>query len=248
MLLVANWKAYVEDIKRAKELFSLGKRLVRGQRTTTVVLAPPSVLLGALALGNSSPILFAAQDISATTGGAQTGEVTAQVYAAAGAVYAIIGHSERRAAGDSNAVIAEKLAHALAHGLVPILCIGEKERDTEGRYLSFLREELTLAIKSLSPKERRKVIVAYEPEWAIEKTAALAIHADDLCEIVLYIRKVLAEFLPGKSSAHTLVLYGGSVEPANIRDLAASSGVDGFLIGHASIDPKTFSQLIKEIS
>ena len=98
------------------------------------------------------------------------------------------------------------------------------------------------------PKERAKVIVAYEPLWAIGKTAADAIPSTDLAEMVLYIRKVLAELLPGKSSRQSLVLYGGSVELGNIRDLAASSNVDGFLVGHASVEPTAFSLLVKQLA
>ncbi|MDP2651802.1 MAG: triose-phosphate isomerase [bacterium] len=247
MLIVANWKAYVEDFAKAKKLFAISKKLARAVHCD-IVLAPTAPFLGALALRNRSSVAFAAQDISRSTGGAQTGEVTAQAYAASGATYSIIGHSERRAAGDTNIMVAEKLAHALAHGLTPILCVGESERDGEGRYLSLVREELTRAIESLAPKERAKIIVAYEPLWAIGKTAAAAVGPNDLAEMVLYIRKVLAELLPGKSSAHTLVLYGGSTEPGNIRDLAASSGVDGFLIGHASVDPHTFTLLLKQLA
>ncbi len=111
-----------------------------------------------------------------------------------------------------------------------------------------MREELTVAIESLPSKERARVIVAYEPLWAIGKTAEAAIGPNDLAEMVLYIRKVLAELLPGRSSARALVLYGGSVEPANARTLAAASGIDGFLVGHASADPATFSLLIKELA
>lgn len=247
MLIVANWKAYVEEIERAKKLFAISKRLVRDIKCS-IVLAPPSPFLGALAVKNKSKVAFAAQDISITTGGARTGEATAQAYAAAGATYAIIGHSERRAMGDTNAIVAEKLAHTLAHGLTPILCVGESERDVEGRYLATVREELTAALEPLTPKERAKVIVAYEPLWAIGKTAALAIKSKDLSEMVLYIRKVLAELLPGNSSAHSSVLYGGSVEPGNIRDLAAASDVDGFLIGHDSVDPHIFTLLIKQLA
>lgn len=247
MLIVANWKAYVEELAKAKKLFALAKRLASGT-SVSIVLAPPAPLLGALAARNKSSVAFAAQDVSLTTGGAHTSEVTAQVYAAVGATYAIIGHSERRAAGDTDAIVALKLAHALAHGLTPILCVGEHERDGEGRYLAMVREELTLAIEPLLPKERAKVIVAYEPIWAIGKTANAAIGPNDLAEMVLYIRKVLSELLPGKSSSHSLVLYGGSVESDNIRSLAASSSVDGFLVGHASVDPHTFSLLVKELS
>jgi|CXWL01.1.fsa_nt_gi triosephosphate isomerase len=247
MLIVANWKAYVEDFKKAKKLLSTGKRLARATNVA-IVLAPPSPFFSALTAHNKSKVAFAAQDISATTGGAKTGEATAQAYAAVGASYAILGHSERRALGDTEKIIADKIAHALAHGLVPILCVGEHERDSEGRYLNFVREELTSAIGSLMPKERAKVIVAYEPLWAIGKTATEAIEAADLAEMVLYIRKVLAELLPGKSSRQTLVLYGGSVEPGNIRELAARSNVDGFLVGHASVDSTAFSLLVKQLA
>lgn len=247
MLIVANWKAYVEELSKAKKLFAVSKRLAR-TTTITIVLAPPAPFLGVLAANNKSKVSFAAQDISATTGGAKTGEVTAQIYAAAGATYTIIGHSERRALGETNVSIAEKLAHALAHGLTPILCVGEGERDEEGRYLACVREELTHALAPLTEKERSQIIVAYEPLWAIGKTAVDAIESNDLAEMTLYIRKVLAELLPGKSSRHSLVLYGGSVEPGNIRALAADSGVEGFLIGHASVDSAAFSLLVKQLA
>jgi triosephosphate isomerase (TIM) len=245
MIIVANWKAYVEDLAKAKKLFTVSKSLAR--KGSAIVLAPPAPLLGALAAGNKSAVAFSAQDVSATTGGAKTGENTAPAYAAAGASYAIIGHSERRSAGDTSALIAEKLARVLTQGMMPILCIGEGERDTHGQYLSIIREQITSALTPLTPKERSKVIVAYEPLWAIGKSAAQAIDPNDLAEMVLYIRKVIAELLPGKSTRHTLVLYGGSVEATNVRTLAASSSIDGFLIGHASVNPDTFSALVKEL-
>lgn len=245
MIIIANWKAYVEDFEKAKKLFAISKKIAR-TTTSTIVLAPPAPFVGAFA-PKKSGVAFAAQDVSVTTGGAHTGEMTAAAYAAVGTKYAIIGHSERRAAGDTDAIVGEKIAHALACTLLPILCIGERERDSEGRYLAYLREELTVALSALTPKERAKVIVAYEPLWAIGKTATSAITPNDLAEMVLYIRKVLAELLSGKSSAHALVLYGGSVEPDNIRMLAANSNVDGFLIGHASVDPITFSLLVKQL-
>ncbi len=254
MLIVANWKAYVEDLGKAKKLFALSKRLSR-LRGIRIVLAPPAPLLGALAclagrqaVKNKSSIAFSAQDISLTTGGARTGEVTAQAYTAAGATYTIVGHSERRAAGETNEIVAEKLAHAIAHGLTPILCVGERERDGEGRYLSFVREQLTIAVNLIAPKDRADIIVAYEPVWAIGKTPADAIEPNDLNEMVSYIRKVLAELLPGKNAARTTVLYGGSVEPENVRDLARATGIDGFLIGHASVDAETFAALVKQLA
>lgn len=247
MLIIANWKAYIEDLLRAKKLVTVSKTLARSS-SCDIVLAPPAPFLGALAAANRSNVSFAAQDVSATLGGATTGEATAPMAKAAGATYAIIGHSERRAAGDTPTIVTEKLLRALAHGLTPVLCVGEKERDSDGKYLNIIREEITVSLSALSPKERKSVIIAYEPLWAIGKSASDAIDQRDLGEMVLYIRKVLAELLPGKSSSGSLVLYGGSVEPGNIRALAGSTGVDGFLIGHASVDTKLFAALVRELA
>lgn len=247
MIIAANWKAYVEDTEKAKKLFAIAKR-VGAAKGVEIILAPPAPFLGLLASKTQSKVAFAGQDVSVTTGGAQTGESTAQILQAAGASYVIVGHSERRAAGETDEMVAEKIGHALAHNLIPILCVGEHERDGDGRYLAFVRAQITAALEKLSPKERTKVVLAYEPIWAIGKSAAEAIPSHDLAEMVLYLRKVLAELLPGKSSASSTVLYGGSVEPENARDLAGGSGVDGFLVGHASVDPAQFAALVKAVS
>lgn len=247
MLIAANWKAYVGDRARAQKLLALSKRLA-ASTNHEIVLAPPAPFVGMLAAKNRSKVAFAAQNLSLATGGAHTGESTAQAFASAGATYAIVGHSERRAAGETNADVAAKLQHAFAHGLTPILCVGERERDGEGKYLSFIREEIHEALAPLTPKERKAVIIAYEPIWAIGKTAAQAIGPAELAELVLYIRKVLAELLPGNVSARARILYGGSAEPDNVRSLAAASGIDGFLVGHASADPASFAELLRRLT
>lgn len=247
MLLVANWKAYVEDLKTGKELVSLAKRLALKTKVR-IVLAPPAPQLALLAANNHSKVQFAAQDISETTGGAQTGEVTAQIDENAGATYTIVGHSERRARGETDAMISTKVQHAVAHGITPIVCIGEAKRDVEASYLSFVRGQLAPIFEPLSQKERMQVMLAYEPIWAIGKTAAEAITPNDLAEMILYIRKVLGEYLPHKAPARIPILYGGSVEPGNARDLARASSIDGFLVGRASVNPETFSALVKAIS
>lgn len=243
MLIVANWKAYVEDTEKARALLASAKRLAK-KHGLELVVAPPAPLLGLLSAARSAPVALAAQDVSATVGGAHTGEATAAAFRAAGASYALAGHSERRAAGDTDAVVAEKLRHALAHGLVPILCVGEGARDGDGRYLAYVRAQIASALEGLSARERATVVVAYEPVWAIGKTATDAIGPDDLHETVLYIRKVLAELLPGRSAARAKILYGGAVEPSNARGLAAAAGIDGLLVGHASVDLAGFSALV----
>lgn len=248
MFIAANWKAYVEDVPRARELFSLAKRLAKKYRKHDIVIAPAFGHLGMFAPKNKSRVKFAAQDVSATSGGARTGEVSAQILSGIGVEYAIVGHSERRAMGETDAVIAEKARHALAHGVAPILCVGERERDAGAEYLSVIRAQLTSVFGALTPQERLMTIVAYEPVWAIGKSAADALPARDIAEMALYIRKILGDFMPGKAPARTNILYGGSVEPGNARELAAGSGIDGFLIGHASVERDTFSAIVKAVS
>jgi triosephosphate isomerase (TIM) len=247
MLIVANWKAYVEDAKRARELFATAKRLSKKTKHE-IVLAPAMPHLGLLAAGNKSKVAFAAQDVSATTGGAKTGEVPAETLANLGVAYTLIGHSERRAMGETDAMIAEKARHALAHDLIPILCVGERERDAEAKYLSEVRKQISSVFEVLSQKERMAVIVAYEPVWAIGKSAADALPSHELAEMILYIRKVIGDYLPGKAPSRTRIVYGGSIEPDNARELAGGSGIDGFLIGHASVDPVMFPGIIKALS
>ena len=246
MLIVANWKAYVESTQKAKALFAAAKRL-SANPGIEIVLAPPAPYIGLLAPGNKTRVAFAAQDVSISTGGAQTGEVTANLLADMGVTYAILGHSERRAHGETDAIVTEKVQHALAHGITPILCIGEAERDSEAHYLKFIRSQIQTVFSVLSSKERLSIVVAYEPIWAIGKSASEAITPADLAEMVLYIRKVLTDFIPGKGGAQVRVIYGGSAEPANVRVLAGASGVDGFLPGHASVDVATFNALVKAV-
>jgi triosephosphate isomerase len=247
MIIAGNWKAYVESKAKAKALVTAAKN-VAGRPGVEIILAPPAPYLGLLAVGNRTKVQFAAQDVSETTGGAQTGEITAAALSELGVTYAIIGHSERRARGETDAVIAEKLQHAFAQGITPILCIGERERDPEARYLSFLRTQISTAFTPLTAKQRLSVIIAYEPIWAIGKTAAEAITPTDLTEMILYIRKALGDFVPGKSASRVAILYGGSIEATNARALASGTGIDGFLVGHASADPKTFTALVKSVS
>lgn len=244
MLIVANWKAYVDSKEKAKKLHAAAKRLTS---KVQIVLAMPFPYLS-LFTGTKGAVAVGAQDVSVTTGGAQTGEVTAAMIADVGATYVIIGHSERRAQGDTDEIVLEKVRRALAHKLIPIVCIGERERDDEARYLSVVRAQLATVFSTLSQKERLSIVVAYEPIWAIGKTAADAITPTDLGEMVLYIRKVLSDYLPGKSALKIPILYGGSAEPTNARALAGGSGVDGFLVGHASADPVVFTALVKAVS
>ncbi len=245
MIVAANWKAYVDSPEKAKKLYAAAKRLAD---KATIVLCMPTPYLGLFAGGPKSRVLLGAEDVSVVTGGAETGEVTASMLQSLGVSHVIVGHSERRARGESDAVVLEKVQRVLAHKMTPIVCVGERERDPDATYLAGVRAQLAAVFAPLSQKDRLNVVVAYEPIWAIGKTAAESIQPHDLAEMVLYIRKVLGDYLPGKSAQKISILYGGSAEPGNARDLARGSGVDGFLVGHASVDPSTFTALVKAIS
>jgi len=247
MIIAANWKAYVESEAKAKALAAAARRLA-AKESRTIVLAPPAPYLGLLAGGKGKKdIALAAQDISDSTGGAATGEITAALLADLGITYAIIGHSERRAMGETDELVASKVQHALAHSITPIVCIGERERDAEATYLHFLRAQIARVFEPLSQKDRMRIVLAYEPIWAIGKSAVDSIQPNDLQEMVLYIQKVLGVYLPGKATGAVPILYGGSVEAGNIRLLAQDSGVSGFLIGHASADVSSFRALVKAL-
>lgn len=243
MIIVANWKAKIVDMKAAKSLVGAARAIQDG-RKHRVIVAPSAPFLSILALPKSK-LAFAAQDISATEGGAQTGEVTGAMLSACGATYVIVGHSERRALGDTNAIVARKVQKALDAGLTPILCIGETKRDSDAEYLHDVRAELLSVYEVLARKHWKHVLIAYEPVWSIGKTAEFSITPGDLTEMVRYIRKILAQVTTKTIAAETPILYGGAVEPSNASDLATGTGIQGFLVGHASTDPKTFRALAK---
>ena len=248
MLIVSNWKAYVENAKDAHALLAIAKRAAGKSRKLHLILLPPAPLMGVLAARARGGVLLGSQDVSAKTVGAATGEVHASLVRALGGSYALVGHSERRALGETDALVAEKAKQALGAGLIPILCVGERERDADARYLRFLGEQIRAVYGGLSPREREKVVLAYEPVWAIGKRAEDAIDPRDLAEMVLYMRKVLGEFLPGKGAQKAVVLYGGSAEPENVRGLMDGTGIQGFLVGHASAEPALFSALLKAVN
>ncbi len=248
MIIIANWKAKVESITDAKKLITAAKTIAE-KGAHTIIVAPPAPYLGAFALSNTSKKLrFAAQDITKTEGGAETGEVTGKTLASSKASYVIIGHSERRALGETDADVLSKTRHALSSGLIPVVCIGEKERDEDAQYLVSLRAQIDAVYGGLTPKDMNTVILAYEPVWAIGKSASEGITPDDLVEMIRYIRKALGSHMPAKKAEQVAVLYGGAVEPSNARALASSTGIDGLLVGHASTDAKLFSALVKALS
>ena len=245
-LVIANWKLYVESPRAAAHFVSFLRKRSRAFSGVEAVIAPSFPLIGAVsgALG-SGQIKLGAQTLSSVTDPQHTGDVSAAILKHSGVSYVIVGHSERRAAGESTEMVAQQLAQALAQGLKAVLCVGEREREASGAHFSFIAGQLTSALTGVSAKQSDKLVIAYEPVWAIGKSAEDAMKPAELREMAIFIKKTLAERFERKTALKVPILYGGSVEPLNARALVTEAGVSGFLVGHASADADSFIEILK---
>src|SRR3989344_5829280 len=244
-LVIANWKMYIESPEEAKGFVSSLKRKSASFTGVDAWIAPPFTLLsvlGGIKLGGQAVSAHGSFDSAQDK--AHTGEVSAAMLKSAGASFVIVGHSERRASGDTNEAVHAQLAAAAGVGLVPVLCVGERERTAEGAHFNFIEEQLASALRG-AQSLTSKLIVAYEPLWAIGKTAKDAMQPDEVEETVIFIRKTLADILGRKDALKVPILYGGSVEPENAAQLFADGGVNGVLVGHASADIHSFLEIVK---
>ena len=245
-LIIGNWKMNPQKLVEAKKLFDGIKKKAPKYTKATAVVCPPSVYLHPLSKAYSGKaVSFGAQNLFYEESGAHTGELSAGQIKDAGCKYVIIGHSERRANGESDVEVQAKIKKALDHKLTPVVCIGESERDSHGKYLMFLRSQITTALKGIKSTDVLKVVIAYEPIWAIGKTGKDAITSQKLHETTLFIRRVLLETYTKKIGLDMKILYGGSVKPNNAEELLREGDVIGFLIGGASLDAESFNSILE---
>ncbi len=246
-IVIANLKMFPQTLREAIGYLRDIKRMASRLRNTETVVCPPFPYFGGLPKVRSTAFFLGAQNVAHERVGPHTGEVSAHMLKNIGVRFALVGHSERRALGESNALIQGKIRAGLAEKLSVVLCIGEQTRDAQGAYLSFLREQLSSALIGLSPAELRYLSIAYEPIWAIGKTTKDAMAEGDLHEITIFIRKTLTELFGRRGAEAVRILYGGSVEASNAASLMEGGAVQGFLVGHASHDPKTFSEILTAV-
>jgi triosephosphate isomerase len=236
---------YVGSPDAAKKFASALRKKSRAWQGADAWLAPAFPLLAPVAAAlKGSPIKVGAQTISAHAEGAHTGEVSAAMLKAQGVSFAIVGHSERRAQGETDELVRAQLAAALAAGLTAILCVGETEREPDGSHWAQVANQIHRALHGITPVAGR-LIVAYEPVWAIGKSAAEAMRGEELEETAIFVRKIVSEALGREAMARVPILYGGSVEPENAGALIREGGINGFLVGHASADIDSFIEILK---
>ncbi|MES2953331.1 MAG: triose-phosphate isomerase [Patescibacteria group bacterium] len=242
-LIVANWKMNPDTSLEALHLWEEIGKASSALKKTSVVVCPPAIYVGLVA-GQGGQALLGAQNCSASSEGARTGEVSASMLANAGVAYVIVGHSERRAMGETNNDVSEKVAAVLRADMVPLVCVGERVRDPDGFYLKETTTQLEEGLAKVSKKNLSKIVIAYEPVWAIGKNGAGPASVTDVLEMVLYIRRALIRIF-GKEAAKVPVLYGGSVEVKNAAEFMEHAGIDGLLVGRESLNTKAFPELLR---
>ena len=246
-LIIGNWKMYPASIKDAKAKFSGIKKVASGLRNVQTVICPPSVYVGDLKkIISGHRCVLGAQNIWIENEGAYTGEVSPAMLSSLGVHYVIVGHSERRAMGETDELISKKVVAGIKAGLTVVLCVGEKERDLDGEYLKLIAEQLTIALRGVSKKDLKQIVVAYEPVWAIGKYALRAATAEDALEASISIKKTLAG-LYATAATEVPILYGGSVDAKNAEEFVTKSRVDGLLVGRTSLDVVVFTEILKKI-
>ncbi len=243
-VLAGNWKMYKNAADTSAFLLKLAPLVARA-RHADVVICPPFVnLTAAVEAARSTNIEIGAQDVFWLKEGAYTGEVSAPMLTDLECRWVIIGHSERRQYfGETDDTVFKKTVAALEAGLTPIVCVGERlEHREAGGTEAVLSQHFTGGCSGLTPEQFSRVVIAYEPVWAIGtgKTATPEMAAD----AHRYLRSQIRARFGEETAEASRILYGGSVKPDNIKGLMAQPELDGALVGGASLDPVSFASIV----
>lgn len=242
-LIIGNWKMNPATAAAAKDLFMGIKKAAKRNIHAIVVVAPPTIFIPELArLSLGGRVQLGMQNINPLPFGAQTGEVSLAMGMPYGIRYCIVGHSERRAMGETDEQIATKVEAILKQRLTPVVCVGERDRDKQGNFFLEIESQIKHVL-SVVPKTRYKdIVLAYEPIWAIGtgKTATV----DDVIEMQLFVHKVISKHFSRSAAGQVRFIYGGSVHGGNAEVLYQSGVVQGFLVGGASLKVGEFTKII----
>jgi len=244
-LIAANWKMY-KTPEQTREFFNAFLPLVADHDRDEICVCPPFINVPtAVEAAKGTRVGIGAQNMFWEKEGAYTGEISAGMITASGCQYVIIGHSERRQYfGETDDTVNRKLEVALEAGLTPILCIGEVIEEREaGLTEDVLRRQCEYAFRGISARKAAKLVVAYEPVWAIGtgKTATPQLAG----EAHLVIREQARKSFGEEFASNLRILYGGSVKPDNATALMSEEDIDGALVGGASLDPQSFMKIVK---
>lgn len=244
-IVVANWKMNPTTYRDAKRLLDATKKAAEAAKNVSLIVAPPSIFLRELrASYKGKRILFAAQSAHYEASGSFTGEMSQQQVKDAKCSAVLVGHAERRAAGETNDDVKKKVAAALENKLLPVLCIGEASRTQEGEHYTFVREQLTTVLRDIPAAKMPQIMIAYEPIWAIGASKPMSVR--EMHEMAIFIRKTIVE-MHGSSGMNMKILYGGAIDETNAADMLREGDVNGLLVGRASTDPFKIKALIESV-
>jgi triosephosphate isomerase (TIM) len=248
LILIGNWKNHPSSLNEANKLIGdLAKKSLTFKKLSTFI-APPVAYIESVSKKVKRVGSLATQDIFFASGGTYTGAVTPDILKSFGVKLSIVGHSERRKLGETNQVVADKVKTALMAGITPVVCIGEEIHDAEGNYFETIREQLKASLEGIRRKDdAERLIIAYEPIWAIGKKSKDAMVPSELAQMVIFIKKVLTEIFGRELAEKIPVLYGGSVDGTNARSLVKESGARGLLVGRASLEGKSFVEIAESL-
>ncbi|MDO8482828.1 MAG: triose-phosphate isomerase [bacterium] len=242
VLVVGNWKMNPATLSEAKALFAKVKRVGAGLRNVETVLCPPFVFLSVL---SGVGVKLGSQDVFWQNGGRFTGEISPEMLKNLGVSYCIVGHSERRAIGETDDDVSKKVNAALKENLKVVMCIGERERDSSGAYFEFIKNQLKKSLAGVQPRFLSDLIIAYEPIWAIGKSFRESMTPADIKEMTIFIQKVLSDSYDRKMVTAIPIIYGAAVEPENVAAVLQEGGVAGVLVGHKSLMAEDFITILK---
>jgi triosephosphate isomerase len=245
-IVAGNWKMnmdYAEGISLFSEIVNMVRDEQKGDQVA--VICAPYIHLNSLAKLGGNTVKIGAQNCHQNESGAFTGEISAKMVKSVGAEYVIVGHSERRQYyAESDALLLEKTNIVLKNNLIPIFCIGETlDERNNGSYFDIIKSQLTNGLFSLSAEDFSKVIVAYEPVWAIG--TGLTASSAQAQEVHAFIRQQIEAQYGEAVAQNTSILYGGSCNPKNAEELFSQPDIDGGLIGGASLKSRDFTDLVK---
>ena len=245
-VIAGNWKMH-KDLSESQNLISKLINELRNENVNCdIIICPPFTSLSeAAGLVKNTKLKLGAQNMHFEDKGAFTGEVSAAMLKSAGCEYVILGHSERRAIfGESDEMINKKIKKALGTGLKPIFCIGETLQQRESGIMNdVLKHQVTEGLQHISKGEMEKVVLAYEPVWAIG--TGVTATPQQAQEVHVFVRKLISSIF-GEDTAENLVIqYGGSVKPDNAGELLSQSDIDGALVGGACLESDSFLKIIK---
>ena len=244
-IVVANWKMNPETAGEARKIFLGVKKFSGRGKNPQVILCPPNLYL---LEAKKYAKFIGAQDVFSEIRGAHTGETSAKMLRGNGVSHVILGHSERRAEGDTDEVVNRKVNVALSEKLKVILCVGEKERDFEGKYLEIIAHQIKNSLRRVGRSSMKDLIIAYEPVFTIGNKNFEAMEPHDVHQMVILIRKHLISHFADRAASRIPILYGGSVSFENAGEIIKVGAVDGFLVGRQSLNPEQFGKLVKAVS